>query len=289
MWNESLGGKPISPSELRKINPTRYKGVSYDKILKDQRKLGLTSEKQDHTKIDPDIEYAFKNIFGRVAPGFEVKYIEGQGRNITKKATGHEVLKEDVNRLYARFKECGLTHSGRKRIKDDLILLLVFICSTRYPEIHKWLHKFVTREQIKAAYEISIYLLDLEPKYVYFPFMSLDKHIWDFVKREKLLQSFRTEIFYDKDLMPLLTDINKTTSCFMQTLTKVYLDLVKSATRPGKKISVDWTCFAAHIYCFREYEKRVKVKLLKTNKELCDISGIPLRTLNRRLDYLKQL
>lgn len=289
MLNGALGGKPISPYELRKINQ-RYKGVSSQKILEDQRKLGLTSEKQDYTKIDPDVDYVFRNIFKRVAPSIDVKYIEGQGRNITKKTTGLDFLKEDVCSLYARFKEGGLTtHSGRKRIKDDLILLLIFICSTKYPEIHNGLHKLVTREQIKAAYEISIYLLDLGPNYVYFPFVSLDKHIWGFSNHEKLLQSFRTEIFYDKDLMPLLSDVNKTTSCFMQTLTKVYLDLVKSATRPGKKISVDWICLATHIYCFKKYEKKANVKLLKTNTELSDIWDMPLRTLNRRLDYLKQL
>lgn len=288
MWKEPLGGKPISPYELRKINP-RYKGVSPQKILEDQRKLGLTSEKQDYTKIDPDIECAFQNIFKRVAPSFEVKYIEGQGRNITKKVTGHEFLKEDVNRLYAWFKECGLTQRGRKRIKDDLILLLVFICSRKYPEIHKGLHKFVTRKQVKAAYGIAIYLLDLGPNYVYFPFVSLDKHIWDFSKHEKHLLSFRTEIFHDKDLMPLLSGINETVSCFMQTLTKVYLDLVKSATRPGKKISVDWICLATHIYCFKKYQKKANVKLLKTNAELSDIWDMPPRTLNRRLNYLKRL
>ncbi len=288
MLNDALGGKPLGPYELRKILP-RYKGVSSQRILDDQRKLGLTSEKLDHTKIDPDFEYVFRNLFKRVAHDFDIRYNEVQGRNITKKVTGFDVLKEDASRLYALFKEGGVTkHSGRKKIKDDLILLSILICSTKYPEIHKGLHKIVTRAQLKAAYELSIYLLDLKPNYVYFPFVTLDKHIWDFAKIEKLLKSFRMEIFYDPYLMPLISDIS-VESCFVQTMIKVYFDLVKSAIRPGKKISVDWSSLATHIYCFRNYEKKAKVKLLKTNKELCVIWGIPPRTLDRKLAYLKQL
>lgn len=292
MRNEPLGGKQLSPFELQTII-SRNKGASYKKNLEHLRKLGVTSEKQDYTKIDPDIEQVFRNVFGRVRGplSYEVINEQGQESRRTRRKTSLDFLKEDVNRMYNESKGRESVHRGRKRVKEDLILYLLQVCSAKYPEIN--IHNYITKEQIETANEVGLYFLKRSgaPVDILYPFKYLDAHIFDFaIYQDKHIFSLRADIQQGKIVMPFIKEGKEISECFILTLTNVFFDYQRRRfCNASKNMSLDWICLVSQIHCFRDFEKRKNVKLLKTNTQLCEIWGISLRTLNRRLAYLRQL
>jgi len=294
MWNEPLGGKPIiNTSEFQKIIP-RLKGASKKKTLEYQRQLGLASERYNPTKSDPDIELISCGVFNRIgySPSFNVEYYPERGRIETIRETSCDFLKEDVKQIYAKFNKNKLTHRGRKAIKNDLILCLLWAISARKytPEIK--MSKILMKDEKTRVIDLFSYLVNLDEKTpldMRVSYMLMDDHFFDHMDQEKHRQSMSEEICKDPSSLPIVGKVIPLLE--QEVLRRVQRDLIRRAPERAKKkkISMDWICLAAYILCVRVFEKRMKIKILKPNTQLCDIWGVSPETLKRRIAYLKQL